>query len=357
MERPDVRDLALKWQSILDDLREYEAKKPGNSVATLEDFVTARMPKVSASDCSAAALPPGAGRRHTYFDATLDGLSRQLSQRCLALAAVEATARYESISRYFNQRLADRYPFADAPKGGTPEADPADIRAFYRLVESGRAVIEATASDGDAAASFAAARRFIGQAVTARAFFAPFLDAQKPELMPSYDVEATFRVLRQKEVGGDEIIVWSFGVGDESVSNHDTKTKLRWTPGKPVRFVLRWAAQSPRIPVAARAAAASVRDRSVEYQYTNRWSLLSALADHAVPAELLAAYADSEPVTLGFDVFTRPVSGGSQESIPAQVFLRLAVLAPGTTQSVDVPKFPTRAPRIEAKKNVAEQTR
>jgi type VI secretion system protein ImpL len=349
MNRPDVRELVGKWQSVLDDLRDYDAKKPGNAIAALEDYVTTRMPKVSAADCTSAALPPGSGGRQSYFDATLENLSRELTLRCYAIASRDAATRYTELSRLFNQRLAGRYPFSEGPpKLDEPEADPADVRAFFRAFDSSKGIISATSADPALTTTFAAARRFVDQLAAVRTFFAPFLDAPKPDPIPSYDVEATFRVLRAREIEGDQIIDWSFALDEEVVTNRDTKTKLRWAPGKTVRFALRWAGNAPRVPAPITGSGTvSVKERTVVYEYTNRWSLLTALADHSVSLATLPDYTDVEPVTLGFSMYTQPAGGGERSEAPAQVFVRLALLAPGTTQSIDLPRFPARAPRLE----------
>jgi type VI secretion system protein ImpL len=182
-----------------------------------------------------------------------------------------------------------------------------------------------------------------------RAFFAPFLDATKPtDLAPAFDVEAVFRTARQQEVDADQIISWSFDVGNDEVTNRDRKPVLRWTFGKPVTLTLRWANDAPRVPVStASARAVSIEDRKVVYRYTNQWSLLSALADNAASPEMLPHYDQEEPVTLGFRVFTRPFTGGDPGNVPTQVFMRVGLLAPGTSNPMTLPHFPRVAPKVE----------
>ena len=115
-----------------------------------------------------------------------------------------------------------------------------------------------------------------------------------------------------------------------------------------MRIELRWANDAPSVPVLlAPRAGAEVRDRTLVYQYTNQWALLAALADHRATDEDLPAYDDVETVTLALAVDTRPAAGGPPADKPTRVFLRLAVLAPGTTKTLDPPTFPSRAPRLQ----------
>jgi type VI secretion system protein ImpL len=347
---PEVRTLAGKWQSVLDDLRDYEAKKPGNAVAALEDYVANRMPAVEPRSCGSAAAPAVARSARSFFSASLSDLSRQLSSRCYSLAGSRALDLYEETARYFNQRLAGRYPFTDQlPGPGVPEADAEDVRAFFRLYDRSQAVIRSVPENGGLGQALAGSRRFYDQMARVRAFFAPFLDAEKPQAEPSFDVEAAFRVLREREVGANQIIGWVLEVGGERVTDRDAEPrKLRWTPGEPVRLILRWASDGIRMPVLTPQQASrpgvTVRDRSVVYEYTNRWSLLAAVADHRASVRDLPSYADTQPVTLALAVFTQPSAGGPAGDVPTQVFLRMTLLAPGTTQSLDPPAFPDRAP-------------
>jgi type VI secretion system protein ImpL len=345
--RPDMRPLVSKWQGIVDDLRDYETKRPGNSVAALEDFIANRMTKVSVVDCSAATLPSSFRAGGSHFANTLIDLSRELRQRCTTLAGRDAIGRYAELERHFNQRLAGRYPFSEhRPRSGELEADPADIRGFFRLFDDHRAVIAATAAQGGLDRGQGPARTFVEQMTEVRKFFSSFLDAPKPELAPSLDLEATFRVLKTKEIEGDQIIGWTVAVGDSTITNRDADRKLRWTGGRPVTLSLRWAQDAPRVPMVAPTGGAVLRERTMVWRYEGRWALLAALADHRTRSEDLPTYADVEPVTLAFDASTKPAGGPDSDAQPTKVFMRLALLAPGTTTPVDVPRFPVRAPRI-----------
>src|SRR5204862_2740902 len=142
--------------------------------------------------------------------------------------------------------------------------------------------------------AYAQVRQFLGDMSAVRVFFAPFLDAQKPDLAPAYDVEAVFRTARQQEVDADQIIAWSLGVGNEVVTSRDKKPLLRWSVGKPVRLTLRWASDAPRVPVSSSARGVAVKDRTVVYEYNNQWALLTALEENAAPAEALPRYDEEE---------------------------------------------------------------
>jgi len=352
--RPDMRELVTAWQAIVDDVRDHETKKPGNSIAVLEDYIGVRMAKVTANDCTAAGLPTGF-RGRSFFGLTAQDLSRRVRGRCLELAGRDATSRYAKLERYFNQRLAGRYPFSDnLPRPSDAEADPTDVRTFFKMFDENRAALIAPAAQGGLDADETALRKWVDDMTKVRAFFAPFLDAPRPDLVPSLDLEATFRVLKQREIDGQQIAGWTVAVGDQVVTNRHASKKVRWTAGQPVRLSLRWANDAPRVPVATGPRAVLAEERTVVWEYTNRWSLLTALADHPTRSEELPEYQDVLPVTIGFDLASKPVDGTQSDVTPARVFMRLALLAPGTNQPVDLPRFPVRAPRFEATREAAK---
>ncbi|HET9226232.1 MAG TPA: hypothetical protein VFR31_06175, partial [Thermoanaerobaculia bacterium] len=345
----EVRLLTDKWQGILDDIRGYEAKKPGNPVAAMENYILNEMPKVTTQSCHTAEIKD-ARTGGSVFASNLLDLSRQLASRCYALAGDHALELYKVAAIYFNQRLSGRYPFTSrAPGPSVPEADPEDVRAFFRLFDKCQAVFRSVPEGAGQERFLRDARSFVDRVARARAFFAPYLDAEKPELYPSFDVEAAFRILREREVAANQIIGWSLEVGGERVTDRETESrKLRWTLGEPVRLSLRWASDAPMIPTIVKPrAGVSVQERTVVYEYRNRWALLAALADNRATLRDLPAYVDEQPVTLALAVYTQPIDGGPAGEIPTQVFLRLTVLAPGTTQALDPPSFPERAPLSE----------
>ncbi len=333
-----------RWQSILDDLRDYDAKKPGNAVALLEDFVNEKMAKIDLANCAGAHLPTGFTPDDGIFAMRTHALSSQLATRCTNVAIEHVASRYREMEQYFNQRLAGRYPFNDAlPRAGELEADPNDLRGFFRIFDASAPMVRAIPIDATADPTFAKARRFVDDIAAVRGFFSTYLE--KPEGGPAIDVEPMFRVLREREVYGDQIIGWSLEIGRDVVTNRDVKThKVRWTYGEPVRLTLRWASDAPRVPVNGNVRPnVTVADRVVTYEYRNAWALLTALEQNQSSPDDLPSFLDVEPVTLSLEV---PTQIKDEPPSDARVFLRLSMIDPKSAQPLTVPRFPTSAPRI-----------
>lgn len=348
-----------RWQNILDDLRDYDAKKPGNAVALLEDYILERMAKIDLANCGNARLPAGFTPDSGIFATRTHALASQLTTRCTNVAIERVATRYREIEQYFNQRLAGRYPFTDAPpRSGEPEADPNDLRGFFRIFDASQAMVRSIPVDATADPTFARARRFVDDIAAVRGFFATYLE--KPEAGPAVDVEAMFRVLRDREVYGDQIIDWTLEIGRDVVTNRDAKArKVRWSYGEPVRLSLRWASGSPRIPVGGNVRpGVTVVDRTVTYEYRNAWSLLTALEQNQSSPDDLPSFLDVEPVTLSLEVPTQTATAQKDEPLSdARVFLRLSVLDPKSALPLTIPRFPASAPRIGGAAYAAEVRR
>lgn len=360
-EPAHMRGLVAGWQAIVDDLRDHESKKPGNSIAVLEDYISVRMAKVTAADCSAAGLPSGFRGGRSFFAQTAQDLSRRVRTRCIDLAGLDATMRYAKVADYFNQRLARRYPFAENLT--RREAVPADLRTFFRIFDEHKAVLTATAAKGGLGEEHKEQRAFIEEMAKVRALFPASFDAPKADIAPSLDVEATFRVLKSREIddAGQQIIDWGVKVGSQQTTNRGPVKKMRWTVDQPVHISLRWADDGLRVPVigSLQPEAQVETTRKVIWKYENTWSLFAALAAHPTRLEQLPEYDDVLPVTMTFDFSTKPANGPESDTRPARVFIRLALLAPGTNQPVELPHFPlpTHAPAIPGNAVTKEASR
>jgi type VI secretion system protein ImpL len=155
-------------------------------------------------------------------------------------------------------------------------------------------------------------------------------------------------------VGGYQIIDWVLEVGNQRFTNRDEAKRLRWGPGQPVALTVRWASDAPRRPVASANAEASpwtsVDGRTVTYRFANRWSLLSALEVLRARPSKVAAFTDLEPQTLELAITTKRVAQDLPDTEPTQVFVRLSVLAPDSSDTLTLPSFPDRAPVVDRPK-------
>ncbi|HEX7185537.1 MAG TPA: type VI secretion protein IcmF/TssM N-terminal domain-containing protein [Thermoanaerobaculia bacterium] len=361
---PGMRALVNKWEGILAELRKYEGKKPGNSVSALEAWIAADLAAVDANNCARALAPRRLDQTPAdFFLQTRSALRRQLYLRCQELTEGQALAAYEKIAASFNQRLAGRFPFAEGVPGRLDrEADPEEIRRFFRVFDANAAAIRDLAPGdprfGDDEEEI---RAFIDQLAKVRALFAPYLDAPRKVEQPTFDFEVEFRANARHEAGGNQIIRWELAHGDGRIVRGAAEPRGRWTLGEPVALTMQWAKDAPVFPLPPVPASAQPRmrieGRTVSFRYGGRWSLIALLREYASSPADFAGFEDPRPQTLRFAVDTGTEPAGDEEKkkeekiAPApqktgqvRVFVRVTLLTPDKKEELELPDFPSRAP-------------
>jgi hypothetical protein len=358
-------DSRLDWDEILGQLEQYDNKQPGNSVAILEDFIRVKMDKTDVDDCDELIRSAG-GPARDYFIQVRNRIRSLLHRQCLVLAEEKSDAEveraagerlrslnnYRRIAEEFDRRLAGRFPFADAPDGvPLTEADPESVVAFFNLFDKRKAAArEALKLNSQLGDTGLEAEAFLDRMDEVRNFFSIYLDKKQG---PFVDFNLQFRVNRDMEEGATQIIDWSFDVGRKKYRYLDQELSGRWLVGEPVRLTLRWANNSPSVPLPSTDTETfRVRDRVAVFEFRNRWSLLALMSQQATSAEDFKFHVDTEVYTLKFKVPTR-AGGNLSERQPeylrtetAEVFMRLSLIAPGSKDPLLLPAFPVRAPRI-----------
>ena len=341
--------LLNKWRRIVDELTKYELQQADNTVAELERFITGPMMDVTFSTCAEVLDEADLERRSSdYFLDRISRLSRGIRARCLNLAGVEAQAAYNAIADSFDDNLAGRYPFTLTPyETDMREIAPRDLRAFFgrydREVEGARRALEQA---DDLGFERDRALEFIARMDGVRQLFDPWLQ-NSGEDAPSFDLTVSFRVNRDRELGGDQVIDWQFASGGETVALRDAERTLRWGLGDPVEIGLRWAENSTVVP-AANADRPNVRvdGRKVSMAYDNVWSLMDLIRRHRSGSEDFAEFVDPRPHTLRIDLSTRPEGGGTLDTARLYLRVELAGQLNGQPVPLIMTPFPYEAPRL-----------
>lgn len=374
----DLRRLVNKWNAIIAELRKHDSKKPGNSVTALEEWIT-QLPQIDTRSCLRTLAPRRLDDRPPdWFIEVRASLRRELFGRCQELALGEARTGYQVIASAFNQRLSGRFPFSrELPGPLDREADPADLRAFFRVFDAQAPALEAMEEGdprfGDQEEEI---RAFLKRMHKVRELFALFLDDPKRPEVPAFDFEVDFRTNTRHEQGGNQIIRWEMTAGDDHLVRWSApELRARWSLGEPVRLALQWAkdAEDMPLPSAGRPAdpRMKVEGRFVTYAYGGRWSLFSLLRDRAAEETDFEGGDDPHPQTLRFAIDTGPAPAVPQEgeeeeqarekdkkkgAAPPErtgqvkIFVRVTLLAvekkdkEETRKEVELPDFPTRAP-------------
>jgi type VI secretion system protein ImpL len=377
-----VSPLTTKWRTILADLNAYTNKMAGNPVLSLETFIGKTMAEVALPSCSSqvpARDPRGSSL--DWFLARQALLRRGLSERCRELTSVRGRAEYRQLAEYFNSRLAGRFPFSEERMPELSEATPEAVAGFYELFDANKGVIDSVPEDSPAFAGMERqVREFMRRMERARALFAPALDDPDKFPVPTLDFQVDFRVNRQGESpAANEIIQWGLTIGGqpetlqtiqttagstptggtappppagtEQTIQQGTRLPLgRWTYGNTATLTLRWAADSPMVPVADTSVAA-VDGRTVRLVYRDLWSLLRLVRENPAVSSDFRGTGENRPQTLKLAIPVRPAGAAADEpaSATTNVFVRITLLDPvdeKTQKQIVLPELPARAPEL-----------
>jgi len=334
------RPLVSKWQAIRESLRQRQSGAAGNAVSIFENFLTTKMsglqPVVYYLETPSSRVSE---KSSNYFLQKRNQLRRKLYERSRELAIRRAQNRYQDLASGFNQQLSGRFPFASLSEGETvQDAPPSEVRGFYeqfdRYVSTYRPVLQRTDTGEQA-------QKFLRRMENLRPFFAAYLDNPSTYPIPTVDVVPQFRVNRDREVLGDQVIGWQMRVGSERTTYEQSDT-LHWAAGDPVGVRLRWASDAPTRPVEAKRGTVSSQSRTVRYQYRGQWALLRLLRRHSAPSESFERRVDPDPQTL---LFTAQVDGAGASK--AKVFIRQHLYRPDeSVRIILTTPFPRKAPTL-----------
>ena len=357
-------DVSLDWSQILSDLDAFDNRLPGNPISSLETFIVTDMDRVNLDGCSSTIkLTTDASR--DYFLRIRNSMRAQFFRRCTELGrikavndAIAALGNYREIQESFNQSLAGGFPFTDlGTRPDYPDLDPWELLKFFRLFDSKeKAAREALARSAEYGATPDGAVEFLDQVARVRAFFGPFIEKKQG---PMFDFRVQFRVNPDHEIGANQIIDWKLDVGKKKFGHLSDDLDGRWVFGDSIRLSLRWANNSPVVPVSsASPAPVKVKDRVAVFEYDDRWSLFTLLVKHGLmlkragtTAECDQGY-DAEPYTLKFTVRTDPDPAGQPgqpvdlKSSNAEVFIRISLVTANKQEPLLLPCFPQKAPPV-----------
>lgn len=327
---PNDTELLSLWQANLLEMQKYVMQNPTSTPARLETLVMHTLNEMERDSCQSlleqAEIPAGID----FFSKRALFLHTQAKKQCDALQAQSGNTLYGQLSDYFNQNLAGRFPFsADSV---APDADPRQVVGFLRLLKEASAL---QTPESPAKQDFLDQMRNIQ----------PLLSALFGDDGKGVEVGIIWRTHRQQEIGADQIIDWRLSVQSQNSSYPISgKNSLRWRPGLPVTFSLRWASGSLLRPQAdPTQSTLHVTEPVAEWRYRGQWALLRFLSEYGRPVSPIKEEQSSSMTELMLKVPVRDLSGNPDQN-HAQVFLQIGMSAIGSKDILPLTALPTRAP-------------
>ncbi len=347
---PAKLQVLARWEGLDKAVAAVQARQPGNSIQSLEDFIAQGANTISPTG---GCVLPASGRSgaQDYFSGVTVKLRAGLLLRCQVLATDSYESRYLKLAQDFNHDLAGLFPFAPAASSVASEADPQLIARIF--------------SERDAASDLFAARTsmptanriFLDQLQASRPWFASVLNTATAAAPPTLDFVPTFRVNQADEIGGNQIISWTLQVGTDTYRYGDAPAKGHWSVNQPVLLSLRWAKNAAYFPAPAAGQPhpgykLSVDGDTITYTFDDMWSMLRMVQAFS-PGGQNISYAETQDVfTL---VLTVPEVAASVAAVrlqaapqaSARVYFRLQISTPagaGEKQNITNAVFPYLAP-------------
>ena len=343
--------LSNRWSQIIEQLGQYDKKRPNNTIITLENFIGKDSLNLTMDNCfqkiSLAEVKQNSG--DFFLDRRIQ-LRRALLARCEVAKRQSTIQNYEKLVSLYNTSLRDKFPFVNPNAAQTQgEADPGDLKQFFQLYNdfggSPKNILEQVYQLGDDAKD---PYLFLKQMETVKAFFQPYLDSQSPSDVPSFDFSVDFRVNQENETGGNMIIDWILAPNDVTkISNNDKKREGRWSYGSPVTMTFRWPDSSETQPFLDKTQPfMAVDGQTVTYTYPGQWAFFKMVFTQQATSSDFAAMRDTQPYTLRYEI----PNGPEEKTI---VYTRVTLRGPpkGKTAGavLEIPSFPVSAPDLNSK--------
>lgn len=342
------RILLNKWRRILDEVKAYESKRPDNTLTLLETAISTDLIAIDLKKCfKVIPLEQVKHASGDFFTNRQIALKRGILARCEVLQRQKAIRGYQKLSTYFNDTLKQKFPFILKAANNTPEAEPEDLKDFFKIYkelgDAPKAILDQVyqlGSDAQDAYSFLEAMEKV------KIFFDPYLSSKNPADLPAFDFTVNFRTNQAREVKGNLIIDWVAMPDDQTtITNHDKSRNGKWIFGDAFTLSLRWPTVSQIQPYIdpSQVPVMSVDNGTAAFAYPGRWSLLWMLRKQLAPSADYSPITDPFPYVLKFNVPNGPVD-------KTTVYTTVTLLTPpkGTKSGkpMRLPDFPERAPEL-----------
>ncbi|MBX8620860.1 type VI secretion system protein ImpL [Pseudomonas glycinae] len=329
-----------QFSALNDELLKYKDSNPASSPAQIEQLVSRDFIEMDTGSCVQVLQTANlTGGRGTLAMRAVE-LQQSALQRCQFLQQQQAAAAWNELAGYFNQYLADRFPFANGVQA--QDADPARVQHFLEIIDKRLPVAQAGLVLSQTPERLAA-EDFLNRVKQASVWLTPLFVRDKSGIL-GVELDVRWRTDREEEKGADQVIAWGLLAGNQQINYPAAdQPNLRWMPGQPIRLTLRWARNGKERPVNDPLQPnLVVRDLEAGWEYGGPWSLLRLMRAHfSVQRQPSMDYTDF-PLSLRLPVTAQNDSVTSEFT---RMFVRVSLMSQGSKLPLSIPPLPTRAPR------------
>lgn len=242
----DERMLVRRWSSILEQSLAYEKKQAGNSIEKLVQLYIKDLKDINLASADKLLVKLQASSDESdYFLEQRSNTIKDLLNRVDAISGYKLLEQYNKIVGYFNENIANKFPFSNN-SGVQEEVDLVALKGLFKLMDEKPYTLE------DYITAFKtrenAPEKYIDFYKNLDVFyrlFKPFVD-NKADL-PSVSLQIYFHASPQRESSNIQYLQeqeFDFGKG-VPFDISDNGKKVVWTYGDPVNVVFKLADGAP----------------------------------------------------------------------------------------------------------------
>ena len=199
---------------------------------------------------------------------------------------------------------------------------------------------------------------FLDNMRSIRDFLHPIVGGVSEDNTPTFEGNIYFRTNPKKEVNGNQLIDWYITIGGKTIRSFSPDKRWTWRYGDSIYVVFKWAKDAPKMPEynpnRPDFPVIDVKNRTVTYAFTKKWSLIEFLQKCAMTE---SDWDKSLPLKdlyymLGFNFNVKP-NLEKQSMTPsnspnyARLFMRMGVFGADKKTELRVNTiYPTIAPQF-----------
>ncbi|MDR1208198.1 MAG: hypothetical protein LBJ89_02505 [Holosporales bacterium] len=346
---PLNRALLTKWKRIVEQGEAYQNKQPGNSIGTLEAFITTTLKGYTIENVfQEIKLEDLQEEQGDYFLETMQYIKKGLLGRAEVLTRQKSINNYRTLTQLFNKNLKGKFPFSPVSTDPSQaiEADPEELKEFLlKFLEFGgsaEAILDQVYQLGTIAHD---AVVFLRRIENIAEVLKEYLGENSSGL-PTISFTNEFHTNREKSIGTNFISEWTLKANYEASVGHMDKVKqTKWIYGCPTEVSFLWPdvqgmTEHP-LPDATQKDL-TVSGTKATYSYSGKWSIFRLIRLHRAPRGDYSPMLNPNCIVLKFVV---PVS----ETKSAVMYNSISLLGESTNPNLGgkvlmFPVFPTLAP-------------
>lgn len=333
------KDIVEKWSSLITNIDEYESKKPGNSIAALEDFLCKNLQNTSIQSIDTQGeVKSFANNGGDYFLDTRSAVAKSLLARAEIVKYDRAAEIYQQLSQFFETNLQGKFPFGP----GQDEAALTDIRKLVELYESsiGSTIktleyYQNTKNVSDKALDFLKA---IDKLIP---FFKVWIQhsqsADESTALVSFQLQT--RPDPKLESNTSSVLNRIFKINGITIHNND---KGIFFNDMSAELDFEWVEQTEEYPKTQKSAYLTADGTHALFSYEGRWALFRLIEEHKINRDI----ENPNGILLKFEVPI--VNNNDKKSDMTKIVIRLSPLQKVGDKFVRLtwPVFPTQCPHL-----------